>query len=447
MALSCMHVVLMIGMLVTGSINTISKKAQNDCNVKGYPNSSANNTATVHSFDHPWFQTWIMFIGECTCLLGLYLARRRERKQFIKEMKWAAQLGREPQTPPEHPRVFQWIFLLPTVCDLVGTSLAGIGLVYVDASVWQMLRGSIIIFAGILSKVFLKRKLYPIHWLGMMVVMGGLVLVGCSSIFRSHHNVSASHTMLGILLILGSQMISAAQMVIEELFLKSRGYHPLQVVGMEGSFGLFLMTFVVLPAMYFIPGSGVNGRYENSLDALSQIGNSPRLLVFCLLYLVSIAFYNYFGLAVTKSLTAVHRTLIDACRTILVWGVDLFIYYAFDKNFGEEFDNSYGLLQVDGFMFLVIGTMLYNQLMVVPCLPWCSPPPQVELQAVISAPSHGDDLDPATRSIQSSPRSVRQRGEGSGVGGMEESYQSMAGESRALLGDGGGDPPRGPVYT
>ena len=27
----------------------------------------------------------------------------------------------------------------------------GIGLVYVDASVWQMLRGSIIIFAGILS--------------------------------------------------------------------------------------------------------------------------------------------------------------------------------------------------------------------------------------------------------------------------------------------------------
>ena len=55
--------------------------------------------------------------------------------------------------------------------------------------------------------------------------------------------------------------------------------------------------------MYFIPGSGVNGSYENSLDALYQIGNSPRLLIFCLLYLVSIAFYNYFGLAVTKSLT------------------------------------------------------------------------------------------------------------------------------------------------
>lgn len=55
--------------------------------------------------------------------------------------------------------------------------------------------------------------------------------------------------------------------------------------------------------MYFIPGSGINGSYENSIDALYQMGNSPRLLIFCLLYLVSIAFYNYFGLAVTKSLT------------------------------------------------------------------------------------------------------------------------------------------------
>lgn len=30
-AFSCMQIVLMIGMLITGSINTLSKKAQNDC--------------------------------------------------------------------------------------------------------------------------------------------------------------------------------------------------------------------------------------------------------------------------------------------------------------------------------------------------------------------------------------------------------------------------------
>lgn len=165
-------------------------------------------------------------------------------------------------------------------------------------------------------------------------------------------------------------------MIIEELFLKKRSYHPLHVVGMEGTFGFFMMSLIVLPAMYFIPGSDVNNSYENSLDALYQIKNEPRLLAFCLLYLLSIAFYNYFGLAVTKSLTAVHRTLIDACRTIMVWGVDLFIYYAADKDFGEPFDKTYGILQVDGFIFLMIGTALYNGLIDLSWISCCANPPE-----------------------------------------------------------------------
>ena len=48
-----------------------------------------------------------------------------------------------------------------------------------------------------IQKLFLKRKLYPVHWLGMLIVMAGLVLVGCSSVFRANHNGSTSHTLLG----------------------------------------------------------------------------------------------------------------------------------------------------------------------------------------------------------------------------------------------------------
>jgi hypothetical protein len=31
------------------------------------------------------------------------------------------------------------------------------------------------------------------------------------------------------------------------------------------------------------------------------------------------------------SVSAVQRTLIDACRTIMVWMMELLIFYAFDK--------------------------------------------------------------------------------------------------------------------
>ncbi|CAH1793272.1 unnamed protein product [Owenia fusiformis] len=177
-----------------------------------------------------------------------------------------------------------------------------------------------------------------------------------------------------IAMILAGQAVSASQMIVEEALLKKRGYPPLQVVGLEGTFGIIIMCAIVLPAMYFIPGSQLNGSYENSLDALYQIKNDYKLAIFCLLYLLSIAFYNYFGLAVTKSLTAVHRTLIDACRTIVVWITGLVIYYFFDKSFGEEFDSTYGLLQIDGFLFLMIGTAMYNGLMPMPWFSCCREP-------------------------------------------------------------------------
>ncbi|CAG2218288.1 unnamed protein product [Mytilus edulis] len=308
----------MVGMLVTGSINTISKKAQNDCKVEGYPDRSANNTRTVHEFDHPWFQTLIMFFGEMICLGGYCIVRKKERDKRRRE--YAEQNKDMTNIPPQ------------------------------------------------------PRKLRVVHWCGMLVTMIGLVLVGCSSVFKSQHTAEGSKTILGIILILASQVVSASQMVIEEMFLKKRSLHPLQVV---------------LPVMYFIPGSDVNNSYENSLDAIYQIFSEPRLLVFCLLYLLSIAFYNYFGLAVTKSLTAVHRTLIDACRTILVWVVDLLIFYAFDKDFGEPFDKTYGLLQVDGFLFLLIGTALYNELVVVPCIPCLRKPVPVQ-EVNVEAPNRGN---------------------------------------------------------
>lgn len=137
---------------------------------------------------------------------------------------------------------------------------------------------------------------------------------------------------------------------------------------MEGFFGVIFMAIIVLPVLYYIPGEQNHHSYENSLDALLMIKNNAKLLIMSVLYICSISFYNFFGLSVTKSLTAVHRTLIDACRTIVVWLVDLFIHYVFDESFGEAWDKRYGIFQVDGFLFLMLGTALYNELLIIPPL-------------------------------------------------------------------------------
>jgi drug/metabolite transporter (DMT)-like permease len=209
---------------------------------------------------------------------------------------------------------------------LTGTTLAGIGLVVVNASVWQMFRGSLIVFTGVLSVLFLKRRLKCFHWVGILIVVFGLCLVGLSDIYEQDQSNSSWKLIIGILLIVAGQLANAVQMVVEETFLKKRGFPPLQVVGMEGLFGVILTAGVVMPVLYHI---NINGKpYEDGLDAFYQMISSKFLLGMILLYLTSIIFYNYFGLAVTKSLTAVHRTLIDALRTIVIWVVELVIYYA-----------------------------------------------------------------------------------------------------------------------
>lgn len=80
--------------------------------------------------------------------------------------------------------------------------------------------------------------------------------------------------------------------------------------------------------MYYVPGADVNNSYENSLDALYQIANEPRLLVFCLLYLTSIAFYNYFGLAVTRSLTGMSFQVVN----MFIWIIATASWNEFEKS-------------------------------------------------------------------------------------------------------------------
>jgi len=372
--------IFVVGMLLSGSINTLTKKAQNDSNAVGMD-------GTKRPFEHPWFQTLLMFVGEFLCLFGLFGQYCKEdwqlrRKQasgyepitFLGPEEDPSDLKQKPQ-PPKKPRIFQWILLLPTCFDLLGTTFAGIGLLWTLASVWQMLRGSIIVFTGILSIIFLKRKLYAYNWIGMAIVVIGLILVGVSSVLNETGNGDIK-MILGIVLILVSQLCNAAQVVVEETFVKGRGLPPLQIVGMEGFFGIVLMVCLVMPICFLIPGSQPSyfefGSYDNSVDALVQIVNDYLLLGMTILYLFSIAFYNFFGLAVTKSLTAVHRTLIDSCRTLLVWGCGIFIHYAFRTHFGEKW-NDYSPLQLAGFFLLILGTVIYNKVLKIPFLYYDTP--------------------------------------------------------------------------
>ena len=49
-----------------------------------------------------------------------------------------------------------------------------------NASTFQMLRGTMVVFAGLLTIVLLKRRLHLHHWMGIILIVAGAALVGAS---------------------------------------------------------------------------------------------------------------------------------------------------------------------------------------------------------------------------------------------------------------------------
>ena len=481
-------VALVVGMLVSGSVNTISKKmGYSTCSTSPIAGDYSSRDACPgfapngHQFRKPWTQTLVMFTGEALCIL-LFFYRRAQAAARTRRRDAALVQGASPYMLADHGGVgpaelsspamnflsptlargqkfgggsegagddndpktvasdaaygnvgwFSPLYcLLPACCDLGGTTVSGIGLLFTSASVFQMLRGSIIFFTAIFSVLFLNRKLYAFHWVGMGLTVVGVTMIGLSSIVggddashgggsSGHHHHGNSTTSLGMLLlnpvvamwqaaaapapspaepgpaplspspypfspspsphqnaasmvwignvlVVVSQLMSATQMVVEEKFLKSKKLPPEFVVGCEGLFGMVMMLAVTLPIVAHLPGQDGEGIHESAIDAAYLFVNSSPLMAMVLSYFVSIAFYNFCGLAVAKRLSSVHRCLIDACRTVLVWSVDLLLHSLSDGKYGEQWHPTGSWIQLGGFVVLIFGCCLYYKVVRLQC--------------------------------------------------------------------------------
>ncbi|XP_018425361.1 PREDICTED: solute carrier family 35 member F6 [Nanorana parkeri] len=336
MAWTSYQLILAAMMLVTGSINTLSAKWADTFSAGGCKDDP------VHQFQHPFLQAVGMFLGELSCLAVFYILVFRDK--------------RSPQPNMDASQPFNsLIFLLPAICDMAGTCIMYVALNMTSASSFQMLRGAVIIFTGLLSVAFLGRKLECSQWVGILVTIGGLVIVGLADLLSGHHTgKNLNDVITGDLLIIMAQIVASIQMVLEEKYVYKHNVHPLRAVGTEGLFGFIILTILLIP-FYYIPAEGFSnsarGVLEDSLDAFCQIGRQPLIILALLGNIISIAFFNFAGISVTKEISATTRMVLDSLRTVVIWVVSLAVGW-------EQFHP----LQILGFVILLLGTCLYNGL-------------------------------------------------------------------------------------
>lgn len=284
-----------------------------------------------------------MFLGEFCCLAVFYLLLCHDRRRPVQQMNPGQSFN-------------PLLFLPPAMCDMTATSIMYVALNMTSASSFQMLRGAVIIFTGLLSVAFLGRRLIVSQWVGILITILGLIIVGLADFLNGNRSDThkLSDVITGDLLIIMAQVIAAVQMVLEEKFVYKHDVHPLKAVGTEGFFGFFVLSFLLIP-MYFIPVGSFSDNprqvLEDALDAFCQIGNKPLILLALLGNTVSIAFFNFAGISVTKEISATTRMVLDSLRTLVIWVVSLALQW-------ETFHG----LQVLGFIVLLFGTALYNGL-------------------------------------------------------------------------------------
>ncbi|KAI9032682.1 hypothetical protein CLU79DRAFT_157644 [Phycomyces nitens] len=352
--------ILVGGMLASGVCNTILNKYQD---MQCVANCEDPDPAKREFFEQPIWQTLNMFVGETgVWIVYAYQVWNRQRQapippSAVNQLDAAAIVDDvDSQIKPDIPElkgVKSLLFWIPTLCDLTATTVMNVGLLLTSASVYQMLRGAVVIFTGLFSYLFLNRRLRGYEWFSLVLVVTGVGIVGLSSVLYPQKRPSTTSeadadfkALLGVGLVLGAQLFTATQFVIEEKIMMKYKVTPLKAVGLEGTFGL-LSVLMAMPILDLLLGN--QHPFFSISKGFHDFFDNPVVWQTGLAISFSIAFFNWFGLSITSSVSATSRSTIDACRTLFIWMVSLYLGW-------EQFSG----IQVVGFVVMVIGTFYFN---------------------------------------------------------------------------------------
>ena len=373
---------LILLMIITGSVNTIFNKILQKLKGK-----------EILFEQHHWIITFGMFAGELVSIFFYaYIVIKRnkegsENKESLveeennnkedkgetvepEEMSQEQENKKKKKNPPVPTNL---IFAITASCDLLATTINTFGLTYLTTSMFQMMRGLELFFVCLWSKVILKNPIYSHQYLGVGTLIFGLSLVGLNSLLYNNTQV-AKNPAVGMILLSTSQFFSSTEYIFQEKFIKHYDVHPFQLVGFEGLWGVCMYS-ILLVIFQFVSCNdwsetlreGIcftndedESYIEDSIFAFQQMWDNIALLIVYIFYVVSIALYNIVGINLTKLVSSTARAVVDTVRTVFIWL--FFLFFSPVEGTKEDFY----IIQFVGFMFLVIGTLIYNEILVLP---------------------------------------------------------------------------------
>lgn len=116
------------------------------------------------------------------------------------------------------------------------------------------------------SIIFLKNRYYLHHYVSVVAIVVGVLIVGLVSVQAHQSGGKSTTTVLGAGLVMGAQLLTATQMIVEEKLFKGYQLDQFMVVGTEGAWGMCYWA-ILLPIFQQVRCDGAlchNGYLENT---------------------------------------------------------------------------------------------------------------------------------------------------------------------------------------
>ncbi|EAS05516.1 nucleotide-sugar transporter (macronuclear) [Tetrahymena thermophila SB210] len=319
--------------------------------------SQQRQTVDGQSFNHPFCQTLIMFVGELLCYGVFVFYKRKYAEDYEKDRKESIAQG-------QSDKINIFIFAAPAACDMVTSTISFFSMNLMPLSMQYMFNGGNIIMTAIFSVVFLKRKLHRQNIFGIFLNVTGLAFMGLMALVVDSNSIeNPTQMMIGIILLVCSFFTYATQMVVEERFFGKYFLHPFQAVGYEGMFGIVYASLGIL-IFNFIPNPSSfeatpNNKIEDFPNFIYQVFSFQNVALFFLVLagVVIIIILNGVGQAVTKYVSALARAVLGVTSPFLIWMFCLAVGW-------EDFK----WYQLVAYFIITTGTLIYNEILVIPIL-------------------------------------------------------------------------------
>jgi len=252
---------------------------------------------------------------------------------------------------------------IPAILNLLNSALRWASLVYIDASVAEMMiSGLELTLSVIAARIFRKRIVAKYRWAGVVIVATGVIIIERAN--NSKHRKSgdeedgkahagAQDMMIGVVLIILQSILSVLQDLGEEIFMQATDFPATMMLGMEGLYG-FCIGLIIYSTI------GDQLRIEDIDSTMSMLSKNAKLRWWLLGLPFLFLLTGVFNIKATEVTSAMTRNVWKNMRTVMVWIVALGIFY-FGNNsaYGEAWHTPESFIILLGFTVMSGGIIVY----------------------------------------------------------------------------------------